>query len=176
MTLACLLHFVATIFLNFLVVNVDGSVSVTMRDRDSWWELEQVDGPLFDQFRSSRIKMRFVDLDESKVHTCYEYKVINDRDIMTHTDTFCYPSVIVTGYRKSSTSALYSLLSQYPQVRVSPRKENCPFIGDRSIIQYFSTLPRSVEAGDIVLDGCIDLKGNVRMRKLLREPNAFYLV
>ncbi len=55
-------------------------------------------------------------------------------------------------------------------------KENCPFIGDRSLTQYFDSLPRTIEVGDLFFDGCVDLKGNLKMRKLLREPNVFYLV
>ncbi len=143
-----------------------------------WWEVEKTSDSVFDAFKDANIFLRTTDLDESKIHSCYEYKVLNQKSEITSTDTFCYPSIVVTGHRKCSTSALYHLLTQYPnavhnQINV---KENCAFIGDRSIIQYFDSLPRNVEAGEIIIDGCIDLKGNIKMRKLLRQPNAFYLV
>ncbi len=145
-------------------------------DITEWWEMEQLDDQLFNAFRTSKIIIRSVDLDESKIHSCYEYKVINALGITTNADTFCYPSIIITGYRKSSTSALYNLFAQYPHAKLSPMKENCAFIGDRSIIQYFDSLPRTVEMDDLLFDGCVDLKGNIKMRKLLREPNTFYVV
>lgn len=160
-----------------IVPGFSTEVIVNAVETKDWWEMEQLeDEPLFIEFKTSKIMMRSIELDENKIHSCYEYRVINEKDIITHTDTFCYPSVIISGYRKSSTSALYNLLAQYPNAKLSPMKENCPFIGDRSIIQYFDSLPRSIEPGEIIFDGCVDLKGNVKMRKLLREPNSFYLV
>lgn len=49
-------------------------------------------------------------------------------------------------------------------------------MGDRSIIQYFDSMPRNVEIGEIVVDGCVDLEGNIKIRKMLRNPNTFYIV
>lgn len=71
---------------------------------------------------------------------------------------------------------MYNLFENYPGVKLAAMKENCPFIHDRSIVQYFDSLPSSVEAGRVVIDGCIDLKGNMKMRHILRYPRTFYLV
>lgn len=161
---------------NKIIPDFTAEVIVSAEETKDWWEMQQLDEPLFEQFKTSKIMMRSIDLDENKIHSCYEYRVINDRDVVTNSDTFCFPSVVITGYRKSSTSALYNLLAQYPRAKLSPMKENCAFIGDRSIIQYFDSLPRSIETGDIIFDGCVDLKGNIKMRSLLREPNTYYLV
>ena len=75
-------------------------------------------------------------------------------------DTFCYPVVVITGVRKCSTSAMFNLFSSFPKIKRSVQKENCPFIGDRSLIQYFESLPRNVEANEIIVDGCVDLKAS----------------
>lgn len=49
-------------------------------------------------------------------------------------------------------------------------------MGDRSIIQYFDSLPRNVEIGEVIVDGCVDLEGNMKLRKMLKQPNTFYIV
>jgi len=46
----------------------------------------------------------------------------------------------------------------------------------RSIVEYFNSLPSHVKSGQFLFDGCVDLKGNMRMRKMLREPNVFYIL
>lgn len=75
---------------------------------EEWWEVEQTNDHIFNQFRTSSIYLRFADLDENGLHSCYEYKVVDNQllDKITHYGTFCYPSIIVTGARKCSTSAL----------------------------------------------------------------------
>lgn len=49
-------------------------------------------------------------------------------------------------------------------------------MGDRSIVQYFDSLPRNVEIGEIIVDGCVDLEGNMKIRQMLHNPNTFYIV
>lgn len=71
---------------------------------------------------------------------------------------------------------MYNLLAQYPRSLVGEVKENCPFKHDRNLVQYFDSLPPYIEADRIAIDGCIDLDGNMKMRKILRNPNTFYLV
>eukprot|EP01034_Spumella_vulgaris_P030618 gene30618-37862_t len=68
------------------------------------------------------------------------------------------------------------LLSQYPGVVHSEWKENCAFRGGRSVLKYFESLPRTVEAGELIVGGCIDLDNNIQMSELLRQPNTFYMV
>jgi hypothetical protein len=158
-------------FNDMLVKNDDPSTS------GDWWQLTRTNDTLFHAFNTSNIYLRTADIDESGLHSCYEYKAVSNlNQTISHQDTFCYPSIIITGYRKCSTSALYSLLSQYPGVMHSESKENCAFLGGRSIIQYFESLPRSVEGGKLLVDGCITLDSNMQMRAMLRQPNTFYIV
>lgn len=88
------------------------------------------------------------------------FQAVNERGRIVAMDTFCYPAVIITGVRKCSTSAMFNLFSSFPKTKRSVQKENCPFIGDRSLIQYFESLPRNVEANEIIVDGCVDLKAS----------------
>ena len=55
-------------------------------------------------------------------------------------------------------------------------KENCAFVHNRNLVQYFDSLPAYIEPGQIAIDGCIDLKGNMKLRKILKNPRTFYLV
>ena len=77
-------------------------------EEEEWWEVEQSSDHIFNQFRTSSIYLRFADLDENGLHSCYEYKVVDNQllDKTTHYGTFCYPAIIVTGARKCSTSAM----------------------------------------------------------------------
>jgi hypothetical protein len=77
---------------------------------EEWWEVEQTNDHIFNQFKTSSIYLRFADLDENGLHSCYEYKVIDNQllDKTTHYGTFCYPAIVVTGARKCSTSAMVS--------------------------------------------------------------------
>ena len=85
-------------------------------------------------------------------------------------------SVVITGYNKSSSSALYNLLAQYPGAKVAAMKENCAYVHDRNLVQYFDSLPAYIEPGQLAIDGCIDLRGNMKLRKILKNPRTFYLV
>lgn len=67
-------------------------------------------------------------------------------------------------------------MAQYPNMKKNLVKENCAYIGDRTITQYFDSLPRNVEINEIIFDGCVDLVGNIKIRKILRNPNTFYVV
>eukprot|EP01036_Dinobryon_divergens_P026540 gene26540-35207_t len=71
---------------------------------------------------------------------------------------------------------MYNLLSQYPDSKLAAMKENCAFIHDRNLVQYFDSLPAYIEPGQIAIDGCIDLRGNMKLRKILKNPRTFYLV
>ena len=104
----------------------------------------------------------------------------------------------MTGVRKCSTSAFYGLLSSLPGSVKLIYKENCAFMGSRSLIEYFESLPEFVSPGGLIKDGCVDTEGNMKvrshvtrlaeqfvavtiqinlqMRELLRYPKTFYLV
>ena len=146
---------------------------------EEWWEIERTGEFLFDAFPTSKFYLRFEDLDDSSLHSCYEYKVIDPalNDQVTHYGSFCYPVIVITGVRKSSTSALYNLIKDHPQTINTDIKENCAYQdSSRSIIQYFNSLPRNIENSKILFDGCPDMKGNMKMRKMLRNPNTFYIL
>jgi hypothetical protein len=144
---------------------------------EEWWEVENEDHNLFSALNNNSIFLKHANIDNSKLHSCYEYKLIDKRTgSLIKTNEFCYPSIIVTGLRKCATSALYQLLAQYPNVEAYSHKENCPYLDYNSIIEYFDSLPNSVYHGEIILDGCVHLQGNIKIRKILRFPNAFYLV
>jgi hypothetical protein len=127
---------------------------------DEWWIVDRTAGDhLLAGLPSSHIYLTHTDLDESGLHSCYEYKAIDkvDPTLITHTGAFCYPCIIITGVRKASTSALYNLFMQHPAFTHTETKENCPYlINYNSILEYFNTLPGRIEDGMLV-DGCLDM-------------------
>lgn len=161
---------------------------------DDVWRVEYTSHVAFQGIRNMTLLLRTADKDAEGVHSCYDYRLFKSHpSILINWDgaklenkttsaklyrsgSFCYPSVIITGMKKCSTSALYGLLEGSPLFITGKTKENCPFIGDRSIMEYFDSLPSYVPPGHFLLDGCIDLRGNIIMRKMLKEPNTFYLV
>eukprot|EP01035_Chromulina_nebulosa_P028979 gene28979-38333_t len=143
---------------------------------EDWWEVQKTEDKIFAPYSHSTILLRHSDLDESGIHSCYSYRIITENSLLLNHGTFCYPSIVITGYNKSSTSAMYNLLSQYPDSKLAAMKENCAFIHDRNLVQYFDSLPAYIEPGQIAIDGCIDLRGNMKLRKILKNPRTFYLV
>lgn len=114
-------------------------------------------------------------------HSCYEVKCDGKScptDNTTSVLQFCYPSVIITGLPKCGTSAMYDLLSKMPNVVLMHEKENCPSTRRRSHWQYFHSLPtmQSLTKDSITIDGCIDVVTNIKMRVILHNPDAFYIV
>ncbi len=150
------------------------------KSNPEWWEVAKTNEPIYAVMGDAVVMLRKVDLDLRKVHTCYEYKVFRE-SIEVRTRTFCYPSVILTGHKKCSTSALYALLQQYPTtVKEGPGgKENCAFTGttaSRSLAGYFDSFPATVSANEMIVDGCIYPEDNLKTRAILRNPHTFYLV
>jgi hypothetical protein len=158
--------------------NVTADPNVLASEEEAWWRMEVTDADAFDAIRNDHVFLRKLDIDD--VHSCYEYKVVETmghmKGTVLYSNTFCYPAIIITGMRKCSTSALYALFSKHPEVTVGEIKENCAFVGQRSIIEYFDSLPKTIELGQFYVDGCVDLAGNMFLRKMLREPNTFYIV
>lgn len=145
------------------------SVSIITKDESSWWEIQKTSDSLFDAVRNDYLHVRKINLDDNAIHTCYEYehrKLHRAKSSLVgvnRTRTFCYPAVVITGVRKCSTSAFYGLLGALPGSVKMVYKENCPYIGDRSIVEYFDSLPEFVSLGSLVIDGCVDLKGNMKV-------------
>jgi hypothetical protein len=69
-------------------------------------------------------------IDVNMIHSCYEYKVITsdqENEIMIQSSSFCYPSIVITGVPKCSTSAMSALFASAPFIISNPVKENCLF-------------------------------------------------
>ena len=139
-------------------------------DELTWWDIKKTAEPLFDAVRDDSLRLRKIDLDDNAIHTCYEYehrKLQNTRlglVEVNRTGTFCYPAVVITGVRKCSTSAFYGLLGSLPGSVKMIYKENCPYVGERSIVEYFESLPEFVSPGGLIIDGCVDVQGNLKVR------------
>jgi hypothetical protein len=149
-----------------------------INENKDYWAVRKIEHAAFDAIRADHLLLRLVDVDTTGLHSCYEFQHIFKTRSGYEVDsgTFCYPSVIVTGVRKCSTSALFALLESFPGAVGNENKENCALVGSRSIIDYFKSLPRHVEAGEVIVDGCVDLNSNIFMREILKGPNTFYVV
>ena len=57
-------------------------------------------------------------------------------------------------------------------------KENCPSVRRRPHWVYFNSLPRmeSLTPNSIIIDGCIDIGVNLKIRSLLHNPKVQYIV
>ena len=176
-------------FYSLLVLLIFSCSGVSLRDQDGrknsdeWWEVVDTENRAAIQkvLQNSVLYLRTLDTDLNNVHSCYEYKVVPNLSVpvqTVQTGEFCYPSIIITAVRKAGTSALYSLLKKHPSTISTDEKENCPFIKDRTIVEYFSSLPSPTRAahGKIYIDGCVDLSGNMQMRSILRQPKTFYIM
>lgn len=77
-----------------------------------WWELRKNGDFMLDQMKDMEaIWLRKISVDDNLVHSCYEYKLVSTENNSTlKSNIFCYPSIIVTGVRKCSTSAIYGLM------------------------------------------------------------------
>ena len=147
------------------------SLNISFSQSD-WWEVEKLDDDAFQDMASDSLYLRKAELDDNFIHTCYEYRVVNQNIRReTKSGTFCYPSIVITGMPKCSTSALYALMSDLPEITASKFKENCPFSGSRSITQYFDSLSPYLQPGEVAIDGCIDLKQNMKVSDQPFIPN-----
>jgi hypothetical protein len=180
----CYLLIWLVLFHAFYILHGVDSVGV------SWWRVHPSKHDAFDNMRDDALLLIPSDIDDSSIHSCYEYKLFEGNAhvdwngnlkngktaILITSGSFCYPSIIITGLRKCSTSALYALFESFPNAVTNKVKENCPFVGSRSIIQYFESLNNYVDPGKYIVDGCVDLTGNMWMRDILRNPHTYYIV
>lgn len=127
-------------------------------DNDGWWSVEESDLE-----EGIQMKLRKIDGDDIMIHTCYEYQVLRIGRTVTKSGSFCYPSIIITGVRKCSTSALYGLIGSFPGSLKMSAKENCAFISHQTLLSYFESLPEYVPTGYIISDGCVDISGNIKV-------------
>lgn len=104
-------------------------------------------------------------------NNCYK---INELDIQN----VCMPNILVAGYQKCGTSALYYMLQKHPSILGHPLyKETCPSLPDSnaSLTTWLSN-PRMVSAPDHelgqelqVLNGCLALQ---QFPKILRHLDS----
>ena len=145
------------------------------------WSLPLMKGIM----KGQTLHLRKIENHQNKWHSCYEVHCENtwknfcpDKNDPASTYSFCYPAVVVTGLPKCGTSAAYDLLSRYTGAITMYTKENCPYTHRRSHWEFFHTLPRveDVQPGQLVIDGCLDYLNNMRLRRLLHEPDALYII
>ncbi len=165
---------------NSTSTNGTSSGDISLTPHGGWWAVEPTNHSFFHALQGgNKMFLRTVDLDAAKVHSCYEYAELYPSGVIYRYNSFCYPAVVVTGHRKCATSAMYRLLTTYPGAVTNgiKTKENCLFLDKtRSITDYFDSLPHTVQAGEVIVDGCVHVSGNMALRRLLRKPNTFYLV
>jgi Sulfotransferase domain len=120
-------------------------------------------------------------LNESNINTCYELKTTEFK-----LRRFCYPAIMITGYPKCGTSAVFDLIASHPSTRtVGARgKENCHrFVeadeaGTLSRFWFLKTLKKEFYTlkDKYLVDGCIYTEFNIRVNMILRKPNTLYIV
>ena len=88
--------------------------------------------------------------------------------------TLVFP-VIIVGYNKSSSSALYNLFALYPGAVTTHTKENCPSYHE-SLVHYFQSLPAFIKPGNFLIDGCQEMGDHIKMIELLKTPMTLYVV
>ena len=111
--------------------------------------------------------------------TCRGNQCPSPQDGVANVVDFCYPAIIITGFPKCGTSAMYDLLSRYSGAVKMAEKENCPYTRRRGHWEYFQSLPRMkyVSPGKLVIDACLDTPKNLLMREVvLRRPRTLYVV
>jgi hypothetical protein len=144
-----------------------------------WWEVFRNVVDLGISYPSGqRVFLQKIDNNSiSSISTCYNYLSFHEyNNTQARKNTFCYPSIIITGHKKCSTSAMYQLLSQAENGQVdSARKENCLCNYD-TLLDYFDSFDLPNGKSIHLLNGCIDVQLNVKMRAILRNPNTFYIV
>lgn len=116
-------------------------------------------------------------------HSCYRVTCKGnqcpEQDGVRNVVNFCYPAIIVTGFPKCGTSAMYELLLRYSGAIKMAEKENCPYTRRRGHWEYFQSLPRmkDVSPGKLVVDACIDAPKNLLFREvILRRPKTLYIL
>ena len=147
-------------------------------NESEYWDINTQKGII----RGQNLRLRKLNHPTNPYHTCYEItcegrQCIGRKD-GTVTIQVCYPLFVVTGLPKCGTSAMYELLTKFPGAIVMHEKENCPSTRRRPHWIYFLTLPRMSDLNEqsVIIDGCISVVNNMKIRELILNPNTFYLV
>jgi hypothetical protein len=144
-----------------------------------YWDINTQKGII----RGQNLRLRKLNHPTNPYHTCYEVTCEGRQCVNNHKDgvvtiQVCYPAVVVTGLPKCGTSAMYELLSKFPGAITMHEKENCPSTRRRPHWVYFQSLPRmsAVTEHSLIIDGCISVINNMKIRDLILHPNALYIV
>lgn len=147
-----------------------------------FWEVDRSVLNLFKQDRldGRRVFIRRYDFDNDYLHSCYEYKALNNiTNELIRSNQFCHPAIMITGVPKCSTSASYHLLERFPNIRLLYSKEACmDYFFDHHFDNHLDSLGSGgIElGGSVLLNACVQLNTNMIMRKVLHNPNTFYIV
>eukprot|EP01038_Epipyxis_sp_PR26KG_P011751 gene11751-15724_t len=119
----------------------------------------------------------------NQFHTCYEIICSGTHCPPGSESTVykCYPVIIITGLPKCGTSAMYNLLSRFPDVILMQEKENCPYAHRRTHWGFMASMPdmKSLGPNSLIIDGCIDVVQNMRFRNIILKeapPSTYYIV
>ena len=171
------------IFSGFILVIL---ASVVENTQLGWFNIPPADANLHFRYPNHTLLLRPANhLDENSIHSCYEYKLLDSHGKTQKLSSFCYPSIIITGWGKCSTSALFQLLYSFPNNIASMKngtdivnKENCPFSekGQPSLVEFFESNPKRISLGKTLISGCISPPRNMKLIELLNNPNTFYIL
>lgn len=131
--------------------------------------------------KGQSLKISFLEHPTNPFHTCYRVICAGSHCTKDHgvaTYDFCYPAIIITGLPKCGTSAMYELLAKFPGALLAQEKENCPYTRRRAHFLYFLSWPSfdSIKPHNLLIDGCIDVINNMKMRDILHHPPKTYYI
>ena len=136
--------------------------------------------------QSSLRSFHFVDTDNVTIKVVHRYRqghlTPSCYKIHRHGQhfSFCYPSLVISGFEKCGTSALYALLDSHPQVvqSVPKHKEYC--LGQKTFFKFFkgfrkAQLAPGVSKNKIILNGCLNWEENLKVFNILQGPKSIYI-
>jgi hypothetical protein len=93
---------------------------------------------------------------------------VNENNVSSH-KSFCFPSVIVAGFPKCSTSFVFKMLSTHPLITATKRKELClGGVLSETWSKMINFLPnRTISHNKLILSGCLHLGANIAAMKSL---------
>lgn len=141
-----------------------------------WWLVKNITtANVYFRHEDTLMFLRHADLDSYHIHSCYEYVMLNKyTEMVVKSRSFCFPSVVVGGYKKCSTSALYEFLMESPAFSAAKGKEICMM--KKSMVELFDWFPAEITDDKYFINGCIYWEYNYVIHEILRHPNTFYLV
>ena len=142
----------------------------------------------FRDLANASLLLRFnLSADPSGLHSCYDYRLTSELPATPlRSGTFCYPKVSIIGLPKAGTSAFFHLLRIHPNTTTLCNrrscewfhKEFCLLVTDvrRTVLDYFDSLPSSIESDKVFTVGCVHAQENIAWRRALRGLSTLYVV